>query len=167
MKEPLRVVMCGAERNYFYPFAAWGTMLDCRADVEEAVEPMDRKHQNSGLQAALLAAAMIAFAPMVWADSVNAQAASNANDKTINLAGLSAVLRAASDRKQSGDEVTLKNDIYLQGRPTGDNNHNNVLHAGTVVRQSKNHVVNATGTWRHVETRDGNDGWVHELDLEP
>lgn len=103
--------------------------------------------------------------------SIWAQGSSRENSKDtsapLNLAGLAAVLRAASERKQSGDEVTLKRDVQLRGRPTGENLQGEILRAGTVVRRSKRQVVNASGTWRHIETRGGMDGWLSELDLDP
>lgn len=85
----------------------------------------------------------------------------------LNLAGLAAVLRAASERKQSGDEVTLKRDVQLRGRPTAEKMQGEILRAGTVVRKSKRQVVNASGTWRHIETRGGLDGWLSEFDFDP
>ncbi len=128
---------------------------------------MSQRFKRNALGMVILGAAMTASAPNAWADSVNAQAASKPAPNAVNLAGLAAVLQAASDRKQSGTEVTLKKDAYLHGRPTGDAAQGSVLPAGTVVRQSKRQVVNANGAWRHVETRDGNDGWMYELDLDP
>lgn len=83
------------------------------------------------------------------------------------MASLRAVLQAASARKRTGSNATLRNNVYLHGRPTGDGALAGLVPAGTVVRQSAMHVVNAAGTWRHVETMEGADGWLLEADLDP
>lgn len=85
----------------------------------------------------------------------------------LNLARLEAVLRAASERKQAGDEIILKKPVYLRGRPTGAAVEGSLLPAGTLVRKSKRQIVNAAGTWHHIETRDGSDGWIHDFELDP
>jgi len=130
---------------------------------------MVQKCKKRGLRRAIFVAAMIAVSPLVWADDAvsppNPTKTPPAN--TINLARLAAVLQAATDRKQAGDEVILKKDAYIHGRPTGDATKGSVLPAGTVLRKSKRQIVNATGSWRHIETRDGINGWMYELDLDP
>lgn len=126
---------------------------------------MSHKLSKKSLQIALLTVGIMIVAPVAFADGSN-ESGTKSPAATINLAGLAAVLKAASDRKQTGTEITLKKDAFLHGRPTGDEAKSGVLPAGTILRQSKKQLVNATGTWRHVETRDGRvDGWVHELDL--
>lgn len=118
------------------------------------------------LTGALLCASVLFIAPAsVRADSSTKESSKEA--QPLNLARLAAVLQAASERKQSGAEVTLKKDIHLRGRPTGEALESSLLPAGTVVRKSKRQVVNASGSWRHIETRDGNDGWIHDFDLDP
>jgi hypothetical protein len=113
----------------------------------------------------MLCATVLAATTTAQADNT---ATENTNSApTLNLARLATILQAASDRKQSGSEVTLKKDARLHGRPTGDVAEGSILPAGTVVRKSKRQVVNASGAWRHIETRDGNDGWLHELDFDP
>lgn len=115
---------------------------------------------------ALLCAAILFVAPAsVWADGSPKENPKEA--QPLNLARLAAVLQAASERKQSGSEVILKKDIRLRGRPTGEALESSLLPAGTVVRKSKRQVVNASGSWRHIETRDGNDGWIHDFDIDP
>ena len=127
---------------------------------------MSQKINKRSLHIALLTVGILAAVPVAFADGANTSSGAKSSASTINLAGLAAVLKAASDRKQSGTEITLKKDAFLHGRPTGDEAKSGVIPAGTILRQSKKQLVNATGTWRHVETRDGRvDGWVHELDL--
>jgi len=127
---------------------------------------MSRKFRKRWLASASLAAALGMSASPAKAESQETAAKPKESSK-LNLAGLAAVLQAASDRKQTGPEVTLKKDAYLHSRPTGPETRSNVLHAGTVLRKSKNQIVNANGSWRHVETREGMDGWVNEFDLDP
>jgi hypothetical protein len=141
-------------------------MLNCLEEAMEAAKYMSRKHKETLASAVLFATVLVISSPSSWADGNRTQSAKS-EPTPINLAGLAAVLRAASERKQSGSEVTLKKDTYLRGRPTNDAGESNMLPAGTVVRQSKTHVVNAAGAWRHVETRGGIDGWLYEVDLEP
>lgn len=128
---------------------------------------MSHKLNRKGLRITLFVVGIMAITPVAFADGANAPNPKSPSAGGINLAGLAAVLKAASDRKQLlGTEITLKKDAPLHGRPTGDAARSGILPAGTVLRQSKRQVVNATGTWRHVESRDGRvDGWVHELDL--
>ncbi|GEM_PF-5015292 len=126
---------------------------------------MSQRHIKKVAGTMLCGSVLLTTTALVWADGTAKENPKPA--ATLNLAGLAAVLQAASDRKQSGTEVTLKKDVYLHGRPTGEASKSGVLHAGTVVRKSKRQIVNASGSWRHVETRDGTDGWLSELDLDP
>jgi hypothetical protein len=126
---------------------------------------MSRAKQKRVIHKVFLTAGLMAASQWVLADetanATRARTGANPND----MAALSAVLSAASARKQLGIEVVLLNDAYLHDRPTGDVDTHNKLRAGTIVRQSKKPLTNATGTWRHVETSSGNDGWMHEADL--
>lgn len=115
--------------------------------------------------ALLCVSGLVAVSTSAHADGSPREAAKS--NSTLNLAGLTAVLQAASDRKQSGAEVTLKKDVLLHDRPIGAASEGGILHAGTVVRKSKRQIVNSSGSWRHVETREGLDGWLSELDLDP
>lgn len=116
----------------------------------------------SGKLAGTVLCASVFFSAPIWADSGSKEAT-----PSLNLARLEAVLRAASERKQAGDEITLKKPVYLRGRPTGQAAEGSLLPAGTLVRRSKRQIVNASGTWHRLETRDGIDGWVHDFDLDP
>lgn len=113
----------------------------------------------------MLCATVLVTTTSAWADNAETETPKPASN--LNLARLATILQAASDRKQSGSEVTLKKDARLHGRPTGEVAEGSILPAGTVVRKSKRQIVNASGSWRHIETRDGNDGWLQELDFDP
>lgn len=129
----------------------------------EAAEIMSKGHIRKLAGTALCAS-------VFYSASVFAEGGSKESGKEVaplNLARLEAVLRAASERKQSGDEITLKKPVYLRGRPTGAAAEGSLLPAGTIVRKSKRQIVNASGIWHHIETREGNDGWIHDFELAP
>ena len=126
---------------------------------------MSRKYKAAVL-AALASVLVLPLPPAFAAGKASSPVIKQPGD-VIDMAALAAALQAARDRKQSGDEVTLKKDVHLRGRPTGEPATGSVLHAGTVVRRSQKPLVNGSGSWRHIETRDGVDGWLYEDDLDP
>jgi hypothetical protein len=125
---------------------------------------MPIKRKKKTVRRLLLAAGLTAASP--FATAGEAGAASKPAGKTESMAGLAGLLQAARDRKQMGPEVALRNSVYLRSRPTGDAAKANLLPAGTIVREGKNKVVNAAGAWRHIETLEGDHGWLFDSDLE-
>jgi hypothetical protein len=127
---------------------------------------MPIKRKKKTVRRLLLAAGLTAASPFATAGEAGVASPGKTAGKTESMAALAGLLQAARDRKQTGPEVALRNSVYLRSRPTSDAAKANLLPAGTIVRECKNKVVNAAGAWRHIETLQGDHGWLFESDLE-